>query len=51
MLSERCPVCGTHGRLWNKKPEVWQCPNCASIFSQFGMILESEKEELEDFWN
>jgi ribosomal protein L37AE/L43A len=51
MIPERCPVCGTDGRVWNRKPEVFQCPNCSSIFSPFGMVLETEKEDLEDFWN
>lgn len=50
MLSEKCPICGTHGKLWNKKPDAWQCPNCDSIFSRFGMVLETEKET-EDFWS
>jgi ribosomal protein L37AE/L43A len=50
MFTEKCPLCGTHGKLWHKKPEVWQCPNCASIFSKFGVVVESENE-MEDFWS
>jgi ribosomal protein L37AE/L43A len=50
MFSEKCPVCGTHGKIWNKSPEVWKCPNCSSIFSQFGLVIEAEKEA-EDFWS
>jgi len=50
MLSEKCPVCGTHGKIWHKKPEVFQCPKCTSIFSRFGLVVESETET-EDFWS
>jgi ribosomal protein L37AE/L43A len=50
MFTEKCPLCGTHGKIWNRKPEVWQCPNCASIFSRFGLVMESERE-MEDFWS
>jgi rubredoxin len=50
MFNEKCPLCNTHGRLWNKEPEAWLCPNCSSIFSQFGLVVESERE-VEDFWS
>jgi rubredoxin len=50
VFSEKCHICGTKGKLWNKDPEVWQCPNCATIFSKFGIVLEAENEP-EDFWS
>lgn len=50
MFADKCPVCGTQGKAWHKKPEAWKCPNCCSIFSRFGIIVESEKEG-EDFWS
>jgi ribosomal protein L37AE/L43A len=50
VFTEKCHVCGTTGKLWQKKPEVWKCPNCQSVFSHFGVVLETEVET-EDFWN
>lgn len=50
MFKDRCPLCNTAGKKWNRKPEVWVCPNCSSLFSKFGIVLESEKE-LVDFWS
>ena len=50
MFTENCPLCGTHGKLWNKQPKVWQCPKCCSVFSRFGLVLESEGD-IEDFWS
>ena len=50
LFSENCHGCGTKGKLWNKKPEVWQCPNCLSMFSKFGVVVETETEQ-EDFWS
>ena len=50
MFTEKCPLCGTHGKLWNKRPEVWQCPKCCSVFSRFGIVVESEND-IEDFWS
>ncbi|MBN2042961.1 MAG: hypothetical protein JW754_04110 [Candidatus Aenigmarchaeota archaeon] len=44
MISKNCPVCGTHGRLWNKQPEAFLCPKCFTFYSKFGLILESEAE-------
>ena len=46
-MHERCPLCGTNGRVWNKKPEVFICPNCSSLFSEFGLVMEAQKEEPE----
>ncbi|MBI4176561.1 MAG: hypothetical protein HY518_05125 [Candidatus Aenigmarchaeota archaeon] len=52
MFKSKCPLCGTHGKVWENEtePEVFKCPNCASIFSEFGVIMDSEKEH-GDFWN
>jgi hypothetical protein len=43
-------MCGTFGKLWKEDPNVFRCPNCASIFSEFGIVIEAEKEDL-NFWN
>ena len=45
-LEDRCPVCGTQGKLWHKNPKTFRCPNCMSIFSQFGMVLETETDHI-----
>jgi len=50
MFSDNCPVCGTTGKIWNKSPEVWKCPSCSTIFSHFGLVVETERET-EDFWS
>ncbi len=49
-MSERCPVCGTIGRVWNKTPEVFQCPNCETIYSEFGFVTEPEYD-MNNIWN
>ena len=49
-MENNCPICGTPGRAWNKKPEAFKCPNCFSIFSEFGMIVEIENESM-NLWS
>jgi hypothetical protein len=49
MFKDKCPLCGTHGRLWHKDPEVFVCPHCSSFFSKFGLVLGSE-EEMFEMW-
>jgi hypothetical protein len=39
-----CPICGTVGRIWNKKPQVFICPNCLTFYSEFGMVMQSKIE-------
>lgn len=48
MLKRHCPHCGTFGKPWNKKPEAFICPNCLSVFSEFGIIAQPDFEEHED---
>jgi tRNA(Ile2) C34 agmatinyltransferase TiaS len=45
-MENKCPLCGTSGRLWNRNPEAFRCPNCLSIFSPFGMVLETETDNV-----
>ncbi|MEM5798692.1 MAG: hypothetical protein QXP39_01420 [Candidatus Aenigmatarchaeota archaeon] len=47
MFVGKCPVCGTSGKIWKKKPEVFICPNCDAIFSNFNIILNPCKKELD----
>ncbi len=41
----RCPACGIKGKLWKRKPEVFICPTCSSVFNEFGVVLESQMEK------
>ena len=49
-MDGRCPLCGTSGRHWNNDPIAFRCPNCFAIFSEFGLIVESELE-YPNFWS
>jgi hypothetical protein len=49
MFLNKCPVCGTDGKIWHKKPEVFICPRCFTIYSRYGLVLETEQEPL-DIW-
>ena len=50
MEDNRCPLCGVKGRVWHKKPAVFKCPNCFSVYSEFGMVIETGKE-LQEGWS
>jgi hypothetical protein len=50
MIKERCPLCGARGRVWHKRPEVFRCPSCMSVYSEFGFIVESGRE-LPEMWS
>jgi len=40
MFHDKCPACGTKGRVWNDDPEVFICPNCSAYFSKFGILAD-----------
>ena len=42
---KRCPTCGVKGKNWNKKTEVFHCPSCKSVFSEFGIIVEPQEDK------
>lgn len=44
---DNCPVCGTKGKNWKGENDVFECPNCSSVFSKFGIITESDKSDQE----
>ncbi|MFH1445266.1 MAG: hypothetical protein ABIF08_02170 [Nanoarchaeota archaeon] len=50
MFHNKCPLCGTSGKNWQKKPEVFVCPSCSSVFSRFGLVLETQNET-QELWN
>jgi len=47
MFNGKCPICGTEGRLWLKAPDIFVCPNCEAIFSNFGLLFEAERKNLD----
>lgn len=49
-FNNRCPICGTNGQEWSRKPAVFMCPHCSSMYSEFGLVL-TPKEEQEEFWS
>jgi len=50
VFRNKCPVCGTKGKVWHKRPRVFVCPHCLTIYSNYGIVLESDYEE-ENLWN
>ncbi len=52
MFKDKCPLCGTSGITWKKDPEVFTCPNCSSLFSRFGLVIDPRQEDGNpDVWN
>lgn len=49
MFRDNCPLCQTPGKVWHKEPEAFKCPNCFSIYSRFGLIMEAQKQAA-DMW-
>ena len=54
MLVDRCPICNTNGKTLETEGKeedgIFKCPTCLSIFSEFGIVTESQKQYPE-FWN
>ncbi|HLD57058.1 MAG TPA: hypothetical protein VJA47_02060 [archaeon] len=49
-MPTKCPLCGTNGKVWNKQPEAFQCQQCYSIYSEFGLILDPQRE-MQEMWS
>lgn len=49
--SGKCPLCGAFGQ--EIEENIFYCDNCQIPFSEFGLPMDKEYEELEDvvFWN
>ncbi len=47
-FSKQCPRCGTSGKLWHPKPEVFICNSCSALFSRFGFVMEPEEHQHTD---
>ncbi|MBI4173209.1 MAG: hypothetical protein HY519_00645 [Candidatus Aenigmarchaeota archaeon] len=43
-MADKCPLCGTCGKLWHKEPAAFMCPNCDSVYSEFGIVIDSQKD-------
>ena len=37
-FKDRCPNCGYKGKVMSKKPKILVCPNCNTVFNDFGII-------------
>lgn len=48
-FQSKCPLCGTQGKEWNKREEIFQCPNCSSVYSKFGVVVERQSDA-QEFW-
>ena len=38
----KCPICGTKGKLLAKKYNVRSCSVCGTVYNEFGVILMNE---------
>jgi len=43
-MADKCPLCGTMGEKWDIDEQMFRCPNCSSVYSEFGLVLDSMKE-------
>lgn len=50
VFHNKCPLCGTEGKSWKGDQEVLQCPNCSSLYSKFGLVMEARKD-VHEFWS
>lgn len=50
-FQDKCPMCNINGRLWDKEDEIFQCPNCSTLFSRFGLLLDNHKNPEQEFWS
>lgn len=47
MVSDKCcPNCGITGKKWKEKPEIFVCPLCSAVFSEFGIVSIGEEQEV-----
>jgi hypothetical protein len=47
-MNDKCPLCGTSGKIWHREPKVFVCPNCYSYYSKYGLVLENISGDEED---
>lgn len=43
---KRCPSCGVVGKNWKRKPTVFVCPLCNTIFNEFGLIASGKERDI-----
>ena len=41
-VKNKCPLCGTKGKLILKKYNVRSCQVCGTVYNEFGIILMNE---------
>ncbi len=42
---DKCPSCGVSGKVWKKKPELYICPSCNTIFHEFGLLFQGARQD------
>ncbi len=40
-----CPSCGVAAEKWEKVPTTFICNSCNTVFNEFGVIVDSTREE------
>jgi len=44
--TKSCPACGIAGKNWKDSGSIFICPNCSTIFSEFGIVSRGEDREV-----
>lgn len=43
----RCPVCSMESSKWKRKTNVFSCPSCSTVFSEFGIVSSGSTKEVD----
>ncbi len=41
-VKNKCPLCGTKGKLITKRYNIRSCQVCGTVYNEFGIILMNE---------
>ena len=50
IFKDTCPLCNTTGKVWHKKPEVFLCGKCSTLYSKYGLVAEPQSD-VPDLWS
>jgi len=42
-----CPVCSMESGKWKGERNLFMCPSCSTVFSEFGIISSGEAKEVD----
>ena len=42
----KCPWCATDGKKWKTNPDIFKCPACNAVFSEFGLVNNGQNVEM-----